>query len=237
MNKSIFIFLSFIIIFVMNIINAEVSPKRTKFDNRIKKVLYNPDDIVKVNVKIGFINLIKFSNNETVDKDGGVGIGDPQAWNINLKKNNLFIRPIADNPDTNLIVVTNKRTYFFNLKTVPSSKSVALGVEFIYPENIKIDKTNPCEDNSNNQKNSKYNYNYLIRGSFDIRPKRVYDNGTFTCIVMSKNSAMPTIFKIKNNVESMVNYHVDNNHILIIHEVPKHLMLRLGSDVVEIKNK
>ena len=37
---------------------AEALPKRTSYDNRIKDVTYNPDNVTRVNVAIGVATII-----------------------------------------------------------------------------------------------------------------------------------------------------------------------------------
>nr|WP_282680441.1 TrbG/VirB9 family P-type conjugative transfer protein [Escherichia coli] len=38
-------------------------------------------------------------------------IGDPEAWSVSVRDNTLFLRPKAEEPDTNVTVQTNKHIY------------------------------------------------------------------------------------------------------------------------------
>ena len=114
---------------------AEVNPQRTRYDKRVQVVKYNRDDVTKISVKEGVSTLIQLDKNETLTtSNAGMGLGDPLAWNVSVRANNIFIRPIAKQPDTNVTLVTNKRTYVFNLKTVATADNASWLVRFSYPD-------------------------------------------------------------------------------------------------------
>lgn len=210
---------------------AETNPIRTKYDYRLRTVNYNADDVINVFTKIGFTTLIKLSNAETIDKSGGLALGDPNAWNISARGNNIFLRPIADDADTNLTIVTNKRTYFLNLKTV-SGNNVSWGIKFFYPdeEDEKRKTVNPCA-NSN-----KINMLYQGKGDKALIPLRAFDDGQFTCFVMRNNVDLPIVFKkLLDGSEMLVNFHVEGNTI-IIHETSREFRIRLGNQVAGVRN-
>lgn len=228
---KLFIFLIPIFLFNFNI-HAEINPNRTRFDNRLKFVSYNPDDVTNIFTKIGFTTLIKLSPAERVDKSGGLALGDPNAWNISARENNIFIRPIADDPETNLTIVTNKRTYFFNLRTTTVNNNVTWGIKFLYPDDKSLSKQDkkPCS-NSN-----VINFNYMGKGNKNLIPVTAFDDGQFTCFVMQDNVDLPIVFKkMPDNSEMLVNFHVQGNTI-VIHETYSEFRIRLGSQVAGVKN-
>ena len=92
-------------------VQAEAVPQGTKYDSRIRNVVYNPDNVTRVNVAAGAATLIQFHSSEFISEvEGGLGLGDSAAWAVNVKGNNIWIKPIDVEPDTNLTIVTNKRT-------------------------------------------------------------------------------------------------------------------------------
>lgn len=229
LNKKIAIL--FILLSVSFFSNAEINPTKTKYDNRLKQIKYNPDDVVNIYTKIGFTTLIQLSPSEVIDNSGGLALGDPNAWNISARGNNIFIRPIAEDPDTNLTIVTNKRTYFLNLKTVDSKGSVAWGIKFSYPDDKKIDKNKSLCGNSN-----KINYMYQGKGDKDLTPLKAWDDGQFTCFTMKSNVDLPVVFKkLTDGSEMLVNFHVDGSTI-VIHETALEFRVRLGNQVSGVRN-
>lgn len=210
---------------------AEATPKGTRYDNRIKTVTYNPDNVTRVNVTTGIATLIQFSSNEYIDDVvGGVGLGDSAAWAVNVKNNNVWIKPIAEEPDTNLVIVTNKRTYQFSLVSVKNRNSAAWTVRFTYPENNKTAiYTRPCQGGTSN-------YRYWAQGDKAIAPVEVWDNGIFTCFRFATGTEMPVIFKVlPDGKEGLVNSNIDSEGVVIVHEISKAFKLRLGDLVTGIK--
>ncbi|WP_439295221.1 TrbG/VirB9 family P-type conjugative transfer protein [Lonepinella sp. BR2882] len=211
---------------------AEAVPKSTHYDNRVKNVFYNPDNVTRINVHSGIATLIQFAPNEMITEDnGGAGLGDPLAWSVSVRGNNIWIRPKDEEPDTNFVIVTNKRTYYFNLVSVSSKNSASWGVRFTYPEPKKT-ATNPwakpCQG-------SIQNYRYFAKGDKKIFPLEAWDNGTFTCFNMKEGTDLPVIFKkLPDGSEGLVNSHIENGFI-VIHEVNPEFSLRLGDLVAGVK--
>jgi type IV secretion system protein VirB9 len=222
----------FFLVFTTHNVLAEDFPKRTKYDNRVKNVVYNPDNITRINTYPGIATLIQFSSSEFItESNGGAAIGDPFAWKVNIRGNNVWLRPAAQEPDTNLTIVTNKRTYLFNLVSVKNRNNASWSVRFSYPEPKKIqgdlwDK--PC-------KGEKQNHRYFAKGDNALFPIEVWDNGIFTCMSIRAGADMPVIFKkFPDNTEGLVNSHLENG-IIVIHEINPEYRLRLGNLVAGIK--
>ncbi|MDG6896372.1 TrbG/VirB9 family P-type conjugative transfer protein [Volucribacter amazonae] len=211
---------------------AEDIPKSTKYDYRVKNVIYNPDNITRINVSSGITTLIQFSPSEYItETEGGAAIGDPLAWKVNIRGNNVWIRPAAEEPDTNLTIVTNKRTYLFNLVSVSNRNKASWSVRFSYPEpkkEIINPWAKPCSGGT-------YNYRYFAKGDKNLFPIEVWDNGIFTCMAIKPGTDMPVVFKkLPDGKEGLVNSHIENGYI-VIHEVNPEYRLRLGDLVAGIK--
>ena len=231
MMKKILFTILFTGLFTSNNALAEAVPKGTRFDNRIKNVVYNPDNVTRINVAPGITSLIQFSASEYVNDDrGGAALGDPTAWRVNVRGNNVWLRPAAPEPDTNLTIITNKRTYLFNLVSVKDPNLASWSVRFTYPEPKSTKKTSgkPCQGKIQN-------YRYFAKGDTAIMPIEVWDNGTFTCMSFKAGMELPVIFKkFPDNSEGLINSHIENEFI-VIHEVNVEYRVRLGDLVVGIK--
>ena len=92
-------------------------PKGSAKDGRIQTVVYNPDDVIHVHARIGEAVLIQLEDGELLTGDtSGLGMGDTEAWNLAVRGNNLYMKPVASAPATNMLITTNKkRTYAFDL--------------------------------------------------------------------------------------------------------------------------
>lgn len=108
-------------------------------DSRIKTYTYNPDDVYLVVLHFGFQSSIEFSKQEQIQT---ITLGDSYAWKITPLDNRLFIKPLEKNIRTNMTVITNKRTYQFDLvaKDLKSGeeKDLVYVVRFNYQKRKEI---------------------------------------------------------------------------------------------------
>ena len=215
-----------LVLFASNIF-AEAYPKQTNYDHRIAVVDYNPENVIRVKVGLGVATLIQLEKGENIGRhDAGMGIGDVEAWGLDIKGNNIFLKPIAKKPDTNLTVVSNKgRTYSFILK---SSKSPHFIVKLVYEEPKKAEDKKfdvPCYDGA-------ANFNYQKWGDDSLAPKYMWDDGRFTCLKFTENYELPVAYQISSDgAESMIYYHFEKD-TMVLHGVAKEFRLRLGEQVL-----
>lgn len=231
-------------------VNAEVYPVAVSAkDSRIQVINYDPDNVVVLKTKVGNSLLIQLENDEVIDgSNSGLAMGDAKAWSLAVKGNNIFLKPAKEMPDTNMIIVTNKRQYTFSLITA-KDQSVGYVIRFKYPDSErknaellshKQDEINQklALENSLNQSASKkfLNLNYFKKGDLAISPSRVWDNNQFTFFKFNNAKALPAVYKLNDDgTEALVNTHIEND-VLIVHETAKIFYLRLGNSVLEIKN-
>ena len=126
------------IVFVCNIWGTEEYDFNTSIDNRIKTYIYNPNDVYMLVLHYGFQSHIEFAEKEEVET---ISIGDSYAWKITPIGNRLFIRPIEKNVYTNMTILTNKRSYQFDLVAKEldegDEKNLVYIVKFYYPNKKK----------------------------------------------------------------------------------------------------
>lgn len=106
--------------FLMQAAVAEQTPRGTKYDARIQYTDYNTDNVVNIRTRVGEVSMVQLGMGETVTNEGdsGLGMGDGAAWHLNVRGRNIFFKPRAEQPDTNLIVASTKgRIYTFKLHT------------------------------------------------------------------------------------------------------------------------
>ena len=92
-------------------------------DPRLISHEYNAGEIVKIRGKLGVQATIAFDEAEQIEN---VAVGDSQKWQItpNKRANLLFVKPLEVAAVTNMTVVTNKRTYLFDLVASPRERPV-----------------------------------------------------------------------------------------------------------------
>lgn len=228
-------------------LNAAVNPIGVSDDGNIQVIEYNKNQVVNINSKFGVATLIQLEDDEIIDQDsnGGLGLGDKNAWAIDVRGNHIFLKPTSKSPDTNMVVVTNKRTYAFNLHAI-SNNTAGYIIRFNYPDtqaaleseatkrSIAIQaKLNGVHGASVKKLNM---LGYFMRGDKSIAPTKMWDDGRFTYLKYANSADLPAIYRIlPDGKESLVNTHIDGD-TLVVQETAKGYMLRLGQSALEINN-
>ena len=236
-------------------LNAAVTPEGTDKDSRIQYVEYDTDNVVKIRAKVAHTVTVQLDKGESAEQ-GVVAMGDAQAWNMAVKGNNLIFKPTVESPQTNLTVITNKRTYVFDLSLVGCSynkkgKKVCSPptylLRFTYPDDIAAAKAAAARQEARAfQMKLKYgldgaktplNYNYYGFGEKKIAPTTIWDDSRFTYLRYADNRDLPMIYKLNpDGTEALVNFRTEDD-ILIIHETAEEFRLRLGKSVLGVRNK
>jgi len=83
-------------------------------DPRLVTLAFNETEVVKLHGRMGVQATIAFAEDERIEN---VAVGDSQKWQItpNKRANLLFAKPLDPTATTNMTVVTDQRTYLFDL--------------------------------------------------------------------------------------------------------------------------
>ncbi len=104
-------------------------------DNRIKTYIYNPNEVYLLVLHFGFQSHIEFAKYEEIQT---ITLGDSYAWKITPLANRLFIKPMEKNIRTNMTIITNKRTYQFDIVSKEleegDEKDLVYLIRFYYPK-------------------------------------------------------------------------------------------------------
>jgi len=224
-------------------------PKGSSQDARIQTVTYTPNNVFHIRAQIGRAVLVQLEEDERLDGDSAaLGMGDSEAWKLNVRGNNIIFKPTAPNPETNLIVTTNKRTYVFQLSIDGRGRQAPTYVlRFRYPDTqrarraalqAKNDQAHDILSGKKLRPNVvRANQNYWGYGDKALTPTAVYDDGRFTYLEFDNGRDMPSVYKtMPDGSESLVNLHVEGNTV-VIHELSKKFILRLGDTVLGIENR
>lgn len=213
-------------------------------DSRITTVEYDENNVVEIKAKPGVVTQIILGKGEEYEAHA---FGDGEAWHFNSYKNSLFLKPAKPLGTTNLSVITNKRNYMFKINFVDENDTSGdlFQVKFTYPNEVaQAQDSKGIDQKLNDSKYRKiYNLNYVAKGSQAIAPINVYDDGTFTYFKFPGNVDLPAIYAVtrgKNGKgdELLVDSSVigAGNNIIIKHKVNDWWRLRLGQEVMDIRN-
>lgn len=211
-------------------LQAQNNPKSLPTDARIKKVMFQDNNVVPVNGMTFTTTQIQFGDNERVlDIEGG----DSTAWMVTYHPelaNMLFIKPTIFNSSTNMTVITNQYAYYFHLtsnkKLEQSATQQTYALKFVYP----IPVTNRVKSRPPTPTQPKVlNTAYRFSGSPQLVPLHVFDDGQFTYFEISANGAVPAIFAVddKSGKESTVNTRRQGKY-LVVQRIAPQFTLRQG---------
>ena len=222
-------------------------------DARIQTFVYDAASVFTIRGKVKVQTTVKFAEDERIEN---VAIGDSSAWQVqpNKAQSILFVKPLQPSAQTNLTVVTSKRTYLFDL--IASNKNSPLYVlQFRHPElekakeearlaaleAAKIEKANATELQAANDPYAvadpaTLNFEWAGAGKSELLPARAYDDGEALFLTWPAGTAIPAILKMnEDGDEGPVNFTVRGD-TLVLDEVPGQIILRSGGETATLTN-
>ena len=216
---------------------------------------YAEDNVYEIYTKADFITTIKLEADEDILYIVG---GNTEAFLIDQTRGGkdgsslVYIKPLFEDLDTNIVITTDKRVYFFYVKT---SKTIFNSmVRFQYPyereivayaNEIALNKLNnpaPVEVKKNETLpsisiigNEKIDLKYNIKSNNAIAPDLVYNNGLKTYVRLKKGiQEMPILEVIgANGKVETVNMRVDERDgykFFIVDKIVNKGQLKLGNE-------
>ena len=220
-------------------------------ENRIIRYTYSPDVIFRIMSVPNLTTHLELGEDEGVKETPA--IGDSAQWQVTGGPRHLFIKPLRFDLETSLTIVTNKRTYQFQLISGKSSLAqVYQKVSFIYPDReleVKLRKETEtavveAEQNrlagqivASNVDPASLDFDFKIEGNASFRPTTAYTNGKFTFLVMPNTQDAPAVFLLDDEDNpSLIAYQVKPN-MIVVERVAEKLMLKLGNAEVRITKR
>ena len=177
---------------------AQIRPEPGPGDPRIQSVLYDPNQVVQLQAATGYQVTVEFAPDERIEN---VAVGDSGAWQItpNKRGDRLFVKPVGQGVTTNLTVVTDARTYVFELAPLFGPlPNMAYTVRFRYATpaaaTVVASNAGPVPGR------------YKLSGDKALRPSAIDDDGVHTYLAWGPDQTLPAIFAIDSEGrESLVN--------------------------------
>ncbi|MET1755318.1 TrbG/VirB9 family P-type conjugative transfer protein [Novosphingobium sp. RD2P27] len=220
-------------------------------DDRLVHHMYAENEVVRIDGRPGVQATISFGEGEAIEN---VAVGDSAAWQItpNKRADLLFVKPLENGARTNMTVVTDRHTYFFDLVASPKTKPVYL-LRFTYkdepknkagaagaalagltPDEQAVLSGGPAETPVDP---AALNFAWRPKGDTKILPARIYDDGSATYLLWGEKSEVPAILVLnEKGEEGPVNYSV-RGRTIVLDDVPKAILLRSGKAQATIENQ
>lgn len=223
-----------------------VIPEPGPGDPRIRTVVYDRHSVVLLRGHLGYQIMVEFDPDERIEN---VSIGDSLAWQVtpNRKATRLFLKPMERGAATNMTVVTNRRTYAFELAASeamgPDDPRIMFGVRFLYPDEaapqvIEIPPPPPPEPAAPAQPTPEdYNFAYAFSGSKALIPLRVFDDGAATYFHLRPDDDAPALFVIgPSGEEELINTRIAGRYV-VVDRIAQRFVLRYGRSRTLVTNE
>jgi type IV secretion system protein VirB9 len=218
-------------------------------DARLASRLYDPEAIVRIEGQAGVQATIAFAEDEHIEN---VAIGDSVSWQVtpNKRANLLFVKPLKLKARTNMTVVTDRHTYFFDLVAGTGARPI-YALRFTYPEAQSKPAGNPAQaalsaeeadaiataGQARPLEPAKLNFAWRTRGKAALLPARVFDDGASTYLGWAQGTPLPAILvRNEKGVEGPVNFAVRDD-VIVIDGVPALILLRRGKELATLENQ
>jgi type IV secretion system protein VirB9 len=218
---------------------GRAAPAQPAADHRIRIVRYVPDQITRLDCTLGYVVTLSLGPDERIEN---VAIGDSLGWQItpNRRARILFIKPNERATTTNMSVVTNLRSYDFELRARRAAgghdSQPLYTVRFDYPEPAAVAVEPPAPPAPPPEPPKDVNHAYSFSGSPKGLPTRVFDDGQSTYFVFAEGADFPAIFAVDpDNKEAVVNVAQRDGYV-VVDRLAAAFVLRRGEQITRIVN-
>ena len=175
-------------------------------DTRIRMQAYDPNQIVRILGKAGIQSTIQFADDERIEN---VAVGDSAAWQItpNHRASLLFVKPLSAHSRTNMTVVTDQRTYMFDLVAGDKWTAPLYALKFSYPNDKAsgpagkvtqpvVAASSPAGPPPAIVTADKLHFDWKSKGDRKLLPERVFDDGQSVYLSWSRDTPLPAILTV-----------------------------------------
>lgn len=168
-----------------------------------------------------------------------VAVGDSVRWLIAPASSggdtaipHVLVKPTEAGLHTNLIVTTNRRTYYLSLISSATNPMPRIG--FLYPQDPQRAFATHAQRESAAQSLAqtsidRLDFAYRISGDRAIQPVRAFNDGTHTYLEMAKDlHDVPVLFSVGSDGDALVNYRFIGRYF-VVDGVPDAIALVEGS--------
>ncbi|WP_338503705.1 TrbG/VirB9 family P-type conjugative transfer protein [Sphingomonas kaistensis] len=216
----------------------------TASDARVRSIMFTPDEVVRFIAKPGYQSSIRFGADERIEN---VAVGDSAAWQVtpNKRGNYLFIKPLIAGARSNLMVITDQRTYLFDLEATRGSQPVYT-LSFDYPAypapgSIQPPPPPPPAPAATTALASApvtpapvLNFGWKVDGAKSLRPARIFDDSKAVYLSWPDALALPAVLApASDGTESPLDYRMEKGFIVIA-GLPRRIILRRGKETATV---
>lgn len=218
----------------------------------IRYLDYHPDRIPNIVTAAGIASEIIFEEDEEI---AYYTFGFDAAWDSAVALEHILVFKAKDEqPQTNLLVHTNKRHYVFTITSGnddwekdPNRSAANYSLRIRYHDSKSMAAVKAKEQSQELRHRdiappstyiyTRYDYRATAHAQ-DIIPQRMWDNGVLTFINFAPTSKRGVVYELQaDGKTALVNQHTEKNGLVVVHGVYPHLLIRLGDEAVETRRR
>ncbi|MGJ7042223.1 type IV secretion system protein VirB9 [Shinella sp. BE166] len=210
-------------------------------DPRIRYITFNNNAVVTVPAGLGVSTMIQLGSSEVIET---ISAGDTASWSIVPKKGSgiLFVKPLRENAETNVNIVTNQRVYALLLKgSAAADLRAAFQVRFKYPdEDVNARLLAAAQESAKDPllkdlDPNRLNYDYVFKGDTSLKPRVAFDDGTH--MYLEFPDEIPAILVVEGKrQESLVNLRTQGKYV-VVDKIAAQFTLRAGDKWLCLYNR
>lgn len=218
----------------------------TSYAQTVRYVDYDEDKVINITTAEGIVSEIVFAEDEEIEH---FSFGFMDAWSAQIAKPNVLVfKPVAEHPETNILVQTNLRSYMFTLTSGnnkwrgnPAKSKATYSTRLRYPEEGGFGKgsnSNAAFKTSKEPilKYKKYDYRATSKAQKNLMiPVRMGDDGVFTYMKFPVGASRFPIFERIDGKDSIINFNQRPDGWIVLHGVYDRLVIRFNDQAVEMR--
>ncbi|MGE3342303.1 MAG: TrbG/VirB9 family P-type conjugative transfer protein [Vicinamibacterales bacterium] len=218
-------------------------------DARLVQFEYEADNTFLVLARPKSVTHVEFAPDEQIQTVAG---GDTKHWELSPTANrrHLFIKPIYEQMETSMTVITDKRSYQFVLRSTGPGAKWYQRVTWRYGQTMLMDLR--AEEDRSAERASRerrerdvaaaapagaaienLKFGYTIEGNAAFRPTAVFSDGKVTWIRIPEVAELPALFAVtEDGTAAVVNYIIRGEY-MVAQQVVERGVLKLGRQEVK----
>ena len=239
--------------------SAAVVPSPGRTDARVRDIEYREDQVVQLTGYVGYHIDIEL---EPGEQFVALGAGDSAAVDVASEGPHVMVKPKAADVATNLTLVSSRRVYHFEYRTVdapPQASTAIFALRFRYsqaPSGVtpvatplsfsslavsgaaaQVARSSDSSTVLPGPAGRPVNRDYWYCGGSTLQPVAASDDGVQTRLTFSSRGEWPAIFvRNEDGTESLLNFHAEGT-TAVVHRVAPKFVLRRGQLVGCVENR
>ena len=205
---------------------AEVAPASMGADARVRSVLYNPVDVIRLDTHLRVNTAIELGAGERIDS---VLLGDSEAFEVEVLSNRttVSIKPVIAGAETNMTIYTGRRA-------ITLAISEGQGRNATYRLVLRYPETNTSRTTRSGAPAGSRDIGYAWSGKKSLKPVHIWNDGQATYFAFAPG-LRPSIFGVNATGREVTLNSATRGSIIRVAGIREAYSIRIGTEVLCIE--